>query len=264
MSVLLRNALLMLSLALSGFGCGDNTTTGRTVTLSTALVTDAELDGDFTSDSGWTIRLSSAAVSGAALYYFEGEPAFVLREKNLLEHFAGLFAPSVAHAHPGHYVAGSATGQMTTPFSALLSTKEQSLAKGEGVTGLYRSASFALGAAKAGKGLDKDDVAMAKGVATRGAETVYFEVHASFDDVSRSVSDGQVNGCVFDEVEVTDSGTVTVSIKPSVWFSLMDFSGVEPGTEDAPTQIDSGEVAQLAFALGVVQLSAYHFSFGPN
>jgi hypothetical protein len=258
-SLILSGALLVL-----GSCEGGATTSGREVTLHTALVADPELDGWFATESGWSVRLTRAAVSIGALYYFEGEPAFTRRAPDSIwQRFAALLGPSVARAHPGHYLQGRATGEMTEPSAVVLGTTPVALAPGRGITGHYRSGRFVLaepGADGDSAGLD-GNVAIAEGTATKGEQTVHFRLSATFGDVSRSVSEGQVNGCVFDEVEVQGDGGVTVTVEPRVWFNLVDFEDVAAGSEAEPTEVESGETAQLAFALGVVQLSAYRFSF---
>jgi hypothetical protein len=260
------NHVSLLALVTLAFAAGcdrASSTSGREVTLRTSLVADAELERTFDTQTGWSVRLSRAAVSLGALYYFEGEPAFVLRgPRSAWQRLAGLLRPSVARAHPGHYTEGDATGQMTEPQAVELSTTRQALADGRGVTGRYRSGRLVLAEAEDSQvdGLD-GHVALAEGVATKDEQTVHFRLAASFADVARSVSKGQVNGCVFEEAEVHGDGAVTVSIKPRVWFNLVDFSDVASGSEGEPTEIAAGETPQLAFALGVVQLSAYRFSF---
>lgn len=255
---------VLLTLGLAGCEDASDTTSGRQVKLQTALVADAELDDAFDIETGWSVRLTRAALSIGALYYFDGAPAFVQgRPRSVWQHITSLFGPSVARAHPGHYLAGGATGQMTEPRTFELSTTRASLPDGMGITGLYRSGRVVLAGADSDReiaGLE-GNVALAEGVATKGDQTVHFKVSAAFADVSRSVSKGEVNGCVFEEADVTGDGTVTLTIRPHVWFNLVDFSDVEPGSEDAPTEIAAGDTPQLAFALGVVQLSAYRFSF---
>jgi hypothetical protein len=75
------------------------------------------------------------------------------------------------------------------------------------------------------------------------------------------VTRGEVDGCEFKKTDVEEDGTVTLTFKPSIWFDLVDFSKVEPGTKDAPTEIPSGDIAQIGFTLGLVQLTAYNFSY---
>jgi hypothetical protein len=256
---------LPLSCALLACG-GSDTTTGRPVVLHTALQSDPEIAGAFATETGWTVQLNKAVFSVGALYYFDGEPAFVLHEQRpLWQRLARALGPSIAHAHPGHYLAGMALGQMTVPTPADLLAGKVVLPDGNGITGLYRSARLQLAAPTAGPGLTQlgGQVAVVEGVATKDDQTVYFKLSASFADVARSVTQGQVDGCLFDEVEVEEGGTVTVTVKPHIWFNLVDFTGVAPGAAGTPTEIAAGETAQIAFALGLVQLSAYHFIYGP-
>jgi hypothetical protein len=241
---------------------GSDSTTGREVLLHTQLRADPAVAGEFLSETGWTIKLSKALVSVGSLYYFDGEPAFVTREPpSLWKRFARLATPSIAHAHPGHYLAGDALGQMITPALGDLLAAGNPLPDGNGVTGLYRSARFKFSAPGAALGELAGQVARVQGVAKKADQVIYFELSASYEDVARSVSMGEVDGCVFDEQDVAEDGTVTVTVKPQIWFNLVDFSGVAPGTAAAPTRVPAGDTPQLAFALGVVQLSAYHFSY---
>jgi hypothetical protein len=221
--------LTVCSLA-TAVSCGSNTTTGHPVSLRTQVMADPEIDRAFNTETGWSVRVEKAAVSLAALYYFDGEPAFVLRTRPLLEQFAALFRPSIAHAHPGHYIAGSALGQMTRSFALELGSEPSALPEGIGVTGLYRSARVVLGPADNGDSAAlADDVATLTGTAEKDGVTVHFQLSASLADVTRSVSKGAVNGCVFDESEVEHDGTVTLSIKPHIWLNLVDFTEVESG-----------------------------------
>ncbi|MEY4514515.1 MAG: hypothetical protein RLZZ450_6637 [Pseudomonadota bacterium] len=263
-----RNAArLFVSLSCLLLACaGSDTTTGRPVLLHTAVQADAELAGPFPTETGWTVQLNRAELSIGALYYFDGEPAFVLRQQRpLWQRLARALGPSIAHAHPGHYLAGMALGQVITPQAADLFAGRVVLPDGNGITGLYRSARLTLAAPtnEPARSQLESQVAVVEGVATKGEQTVYFKLSASFGDVARSVSQGQVDGCAFDETEVEEDGTVTLTVKPHVWFNLVDFTGVAQGTATAPTEIAAGETPQIAFALGLVQLSAYHFFYGP-
>lgn len=243
--------------------CGEGGTTGgRPVALQTELRVSPEVMGPFTSETGWTVELTQAAVSIGALYYFDGPPAYVRApsRSRAIAHWLGL---STAHAHPGHYLAGMALGQMTTAAHADLLAGTTPLPTGEGITGDYRSARFTFAAPGADDALLRGHVAVARGVARKGAQTVHFSLHASFADVTKNVTDGAVEGCVFEAVEVTDDGRVTVTISPEVWFNLVDFAELTPGTAQAPAEAADGSTAQIAFSLGVVQLGAYRFSFTP-
>lgn len=254
---------LLLALLIGALACGGETTSGRQVTLRTQAQVAPESGGAFVTDTGWTVRLSRAVVSIGALYYFDGEPAFARRPApSFGRRMAALLGPSVAHAHPGHYLAGRALGQMTAPAFADLLAGPVMLPEGEGVTGRYRSARVVLAAplgesARAALGTS---VAAVEGVAQRGEQTVYFKLGADVVDVARGAREAQVEGCVFEEADVEDDGLVSVRIDPHVWLDLVDFAEVVPGNADAPTQVPRGHTAQLGFALGVAQLSAYRFS----
>jgi hypothetical protein len=224
---------------------------------------------EFISAEGWRVKLDKAAVAVGALYYFDGEPAVVRRdapERGALERFAMLFE-GVAHAHPGHYQAGAALGQMLEPASVDLFSMPARLAQGNGVTGSFRSARFmfaqkAVGAAARELG---GNVALVEGTATKVGDATGTEIHfrmtADFADITANVTGGEVDGCEFAPADVQTDGTVTLTLKPSVWFDLVDFAGVPPGTSEAPTDVPKSDVAQIGFALGLVQLTAYRFAF---
>jgi hypothetical protein len=265
--MLIKASWLWLSLCCALCACGgSDTTTGRLVLLHTVLQSDPELTGAFATETGWTVQLDKAVLSLGSLYYFDGEPAFVLRAPAPpWQRLARALGPSLAHAHPGHYLAGMALGQMIVPTSVDLFAGRVVLPDGSGVSGVYRSARLQLSAPTREPALSQlgGQVAVVEGVAKKDDLTVYFQLSASFADVARSVTQGQVDGCPFDEVEVAEDGTVALTVKPHVWFNLVDFTGVAPGTAAAPTEIAAGETPQIAFALGLVQLSAYHFFYGP-
>ncbi len=255
-------------------GCGSssdagNKTTGARVALHTVVAADPEINSAFTTSFGWNVTLTKAAVAIGALYYFDGPPAFVRftpPKLTPLERFEKFLGLGIAYAHPGHYQAGDAMGQMVTPSSFdLFSAQPGTLGDGEGVTGTFRSARFVFAKSPTGPATDALDghIAIAEGSATKAdgssPSPIYFRVTADFADVAKSVSEGQVDGCEFKETAVQGNGTVHLAIRPSIWFSFVDFSTVAPGTASAPTTLAAGEKPQVGFALGLVQLTAYHF-----
>lgn len=244
------------------FGCGDSTpasTAGKRIVLHTAVVPDASFSA-FTTGFGWNVVLTRAAVSAQALYYFDGPPPTAHRSPSRRETIERLFGLGTAWAHPGHYQAGTALGQviLASPVAIDLFAPT-ALAAGDGVTGTYRSARFSLAQVAPSSAALSGHIALAEGKATKndgsGAE-VYFRLIADYDDLSKSVVNGAVDGCVFDEVDVRGDGTVTVQVKPSVWLNLVDFSAIAPGTEAVPT-----ETKDAGFSQGVTQLSAYRFAY---
>jgi hypothetical protein len=82
----------------------------------------------------------------------------------------------------------------------------------------------------------------------------FFRLVADSVDIAGSVQNGAVDGCVLDETDVTQNGTIHLEVKPSIWLNLVDFSLMDPGSADHPT-----EARSAGFSQGVTQLSAYAF-----
>jgi hypothetical protein len=250
--------------------CGadsSDSTGGRRVVLHTR-VEAAEDASEFVTAAGWSVKLDRALLSTGALYYFDGAPPLAFRKKEstgeLAQRWLGL---GVAHAHPGHYQAGNALGQMLESSSVDLLDGPVSLADGDGVTGTYRSARFSFVAPPTGPHADALDghAALVEGVAEKdGEEPRVFRAIADLADIEQSAAEGHVDGCVLDEVTVEGDGTVTVVVTPRVWFNLVDFSVLEPGSTDVPTEFPAGSQPKVAFSQGLAQLSAYHFSYQPD
>jgi len=255
---------LLLLLVSAAAACSEETT-GRTVVLHTRLTTDLPADATVTTNLGWTVTVKKAVVSSGAFYYFDGEPAFTMapRRSRWRRALAALSPMGTAWAHPGHYVAGSARGQMLMPYSEDLMTGPVDLPDGNGITGTVRSGMFSFAAPAAGPAVDRlnGHIAAVEGAATKNGTTINFALTADLSDVTRNARDGAVTGCAFAEADVEGDGTVTATVKPKIWFDLVDFSELAPGTPEAPTVADASTTAYIAFSLGLVQLSAYQFAY---
>lgn len=261
---LLSLAALTLSLAACSSDAKD-TTGGKRVVLATRVEASSNIADEFTTGTKWNVTLTSARLAIGGLYYFDGKPAFAMNERRRppLERLRNFFI-GTAYAHPQHYVAGNALGEMVEPSSVDL-FRGADLADGDGVTGTFRSGRLVLPERVVGPAAEDLDghIATATGVATKDDQTVYFSVSADLSDIEETSPKAEIDGCVFDEVDVSADGTVTLTVKPSTWFNLVDFAAIESGTEDAPTEIARGDVAHKAFSLGVAQLTAYHFEYTP-
>jgi hypothetical protein len=252
--------LAVLLLACSG---GGGTTAGKRVVLHTAATADPVTKTGFTTGFGWDVTLDRAAVALSALYYFDGPPPTAMwKAPGLRERLFSLFV-STAWAHPGHYQAGTALGQMilTRPVALdLFAPAIAALPDGDGVTGTYRSARFVLPSAAPADPVLAGHVALAEGKASKhdgsSSQPIFFRLVADYADISASINNGAVDGCVLDEVDVTDDGTITVEIRPTIWLNLVDFSKIDPGQAATPT-----EARSAGFSQGVTELSAYHFSY---
>jgi hypothetical protein len=239
-------------------------TGGKAVRLHTRVEVSEEATAPFTSAVGWSVTLSKAVVSAGPFYYFDGTPPLVLRERHDGWQYAARFLGlGLAHAHPGHYQAGNAMGQMLESVSVDLFDGPVELPDGEGVSGIYRSARFSfLDPAGSGSGALEGHVALAEGVAEKdGAAPRYFRAFADLKGIEKSASQGHIEGCEFEEVDVEADGTVTVTVNPKIWFDLVDFSEAAEGSVESPADLPDDSQPQLAFVLGTTQLSAYKFRF---
>lgn len=261
--------------ALVACSSDSDSTTGKRITLHTTASGDATAKSTFTTGFGWDVTLTKAAVATSGVYYFDGPPPTALwraspRKKGWSDYFI-----KSAWAHPGHYQAGTALGQvvLAAPVTIDVLGAQVTLQDGDGVTGTYRSARFVIPQAPAGADpVLGTHIAVAEGKAVlhgtaadpdagtgdagASAGPIYFRLIADFADISASIQNGAVDGCVLDETVVTDNGAINVEVIPRVWLNLVDFSKIAPGTEAAPT-----EARDAGFSQGVTQLSAYHFTY---
>jgi len=257
------------ALSLTGSGCGDSleegATSGKRVVLETRVESAEDLAVPSVNARGWTISWGRVLVSVSALYYYDGAPPSLARSvpSPAWKRWVGI---PVAHAHPGHYQAGNAMGQMLTASSFDLAQGTSALSAGEGVTGTYRSGSVLFGSPAQGiHAADLGaDVILVEGTASQGAETRMFRARASAADVTNASGTVGVDGCVFQEASVQGDGTVVLRVSPSVWMDQVDFTDV-PVSSGTPVDLPAGGPAQQAFTLlGVTRASAYVFSFEPD
>lgn len=258
---------LGLGLAVAAEGCSahsGNATGGKRVLLHTRVTVDKAALRKFTSTIGWDITLSAAAISGGPFYYFDGVPPLARRDEQRTWQYAARFLGlGRAYAHPGHYQAGNAMGQMLASSSADLLAGVASFPDGDGVSGVYRSARFTL-AQSSGPAAEplRGHVAMAAGIAERAGDRArYFRAFADSSEVAEHVRNGEVEGCELEEADVQADGTITARVDPRVWFELVDFTNVAEGGPESPSAFAADSDAQLGFVLGVSQLSAYTFSY---
>jgi hypothetical protein len=104
-------------------------------------------------------------------------------------------------------------------------------------------------------------IATATGSATKDSTMIYFTVNSDYADIAENAANGEIDGCILDGGRVTGDAQITATVDMKVWFNLADFTGIAPGTADAPTVLAATDQPYKAFALGVEQLSAYHFSY---
>jgi len=256
------------ALALGLTACsGSGATAGKRVTLKTRL-TSSEAAAPFTNAMGWTVALSRAAIATGAFYYYDGAPIFSWsppRARGPIERLARLLAVRTAHAHPGHYVAGQAMGQMTEAFSADARAGDAAYPDGSGVTGVYRSARFTFGAGGVGPAASVlgAHVAVLEGTATKGAARRVFRATLDVKDVVDAKGQPFLEGCELREVTVEGDGTVAVNVRPTVWFDQVDFEKLAESADGQPVDVPGDSTAFNALTRGMKSSSAYVFTFTP-
>lgn len=243
---------------------GDDSTTGKRLTHATQITLGPEASSAITNSYGWSITLSRVDLSVGALRYFDGAPvtARLDRPRPLLERLARWAIPE-AHAHPGHYAPGSAMGEMVEATSVELVAGPARLADSAAVSGSYRSATFAFGAPPAGPlaGELGDAVVLVEGLAEREGEERPFRAAALAADVLDTEGEPEVEGCVFEEADVQESGAIIVLVKPGVWLDQIDFSVVPASADGEPVDLDPEATPHRAFTRGLKKGTAYVFSY---
>lgn len=261
LSVLASTGALAAALCIEA--CGSDEAGGHRVVLDTRVepVVGAE---SFTTARGWNVTLTRALLSTGPFYYFDGAPPLVRLLRRRVPSVRQVLGLAEAFAHPGHYEAGEALGQMLQPWSVDLLAGAAELPPGDGVTGLYRSASFSLTSPPEGPMAGELDghAALVAGTAQRdGSEPLRFVATADLADIERSAANGYIDGCELEEIDVEGDGRVTVRVTPKIWFDWVDFAELKPDPGGAPVEFAADSQPKIAFALGLAQLSAYEFSF---
>jgi hypothetical protein len=141
-----------------------------------------------------------------------------------------------AWAHPGHYVAGAALGELLQPVEVDLLAPETPWGDAAAVTGTYGSAQATLGA----KGF------RLQGSAVKGAQTVVFDT----GDVMSSTA---IEGIPFAHVMDTSGGQVRIAVDLAAILSRVDFAQVGAGA----SPLDGTSPAFNGFVRGVKDSSAY-------
>lgn len=239
----------------------------KPITLSTTALTEEGVNEPLTNAVGWSVQLSKATISIGALYYFDGAPIFSYRYKeNRHDKMLRFIGIGIAHAHPGHYQAGNALGQMLEDSSVDLVKTENTLPDGDGITGTYRSARFTFASPAQGPFASQlgDHLIVFEGEATKDTSTINFRFEIDEQDVLDSYGKPELEGCTIEgEPVVSNNGTMTIVFRPSIWFDQVDFVDVTPASNERIT-VDRENRAFKALARGLKKGDGYRFRFTPK
>lgn len=266
MKILLRAAsslaLAFAVLVAAPIACNDegSGTTGRRIALDVTIAASPESKG-FTNAKGWTISLTKAVVATGALYFYDGEPLFAGASTSP-RRFKGIVRS--AFAHPGHYVAGNAKGEMRTSSSADL-LAGATLGSGDGVSGVVRSATFAFSSPATGPVAAElgGSVIVLEGSATRGAERRVFRAEIAAEEMEDAKGTLAIEGCPFAATDMQGDGTVTVTVDLPMWLQHVDLAEVPASTDGRPALLDAG-LAKNQLVRSAKGARSYRFAFAPR
>lgn len=253
-------SLLALVAACSDDAVASGSTTGRRIRVHVDVAATPDARDAFTLGSGHAVTLTRASLAIDAVQLFDGPPAVARAHAPRRRWTSWLLG--TAHAHPGHYQAGSALGEVTSPGVFELLAGPAPLGDGDGVTGVFRSGRVAISASAGATSLSGAS-AVVEGTATKDGATLVFRLLATRAELDKSLTAGRVDGCPFAERDATGDLSVTLTISPRTWLTFVDLTGVTGGTASAPLTLGPESPQGVAFAVGVAQLSAYRFAAAP-
>jgi hypothetical protein len=234
---------------------GEGGTSGKRIALTVKVAGSPEATAPFTNAQGWTIMLSKALAATGALYYYDGATILSMSAPPRrspaprLWHAVHDVVERTAFAHPGHYVPGEARGEYLAPSSVDLRT-ETVLGRGDGVSGIVRSATFSFGSPAAGPFAAQlgTHVVVLEGTATKAAETRVFRAEIDAADVRDARSQPAVEGCPFAETDMQKDGVVTLTVKIAQWFDQVELDAVPKSEDGAPVAIPKTATSPAASA----------------
>lgn len=249
----------MLSASL-GTSC-TSTTAEKRVSYATRIVAADAVEAPIVNAYGWSLMLTKAAVSVGPLYYWNGSPSFA---SNTPKNDFRFFGIRSAFAHPGHYIAGDAMGEMLTPSSVDLALGEATLPSGAGVSGIYRSARFTFADKPVGDavGALEGHVVVLEGEGTKDTMTRHFRAELDVADMLDASGEPRVEGCAFEgEPDVQADGTITIRVVMSLWLDQLELDAIPESADGKPVLLPRDSTAFRAIQRGVRKAAALQFQY---
>ena len=266
-----RAFTLMLGTALAGgvAACGLSGTGGRGITfrmgLRTALAPGATVPGEFTTDTGWHVRLSSGLMVLGPIYLFENASPLQARAP-ALRRLGEWLLPS-ARAHEGDFFAGGRVlGEWDREVVYDLLTgggEARVLGRSPGIAGLARSFSLLLqppsralgaeGAALGGRSV------LLEGTAFRQEQRVPFRVALDFPPPLEL----QRVDFVPIEAELEDEGLFVVEVQPHRWFEGAHFDRLQVPPGGAPVEVLPETQVHRALSVNLRRYTAFAGKWEP-
>ena len=231
----------MSSLALSG--CGSEAER-RTFPVEVT----ATLPGG-ANERGWTVTLESAHMSVGPVRFFEGR-VLLSRRAPRFDWYS--LIGGTAQAHPGHYVAGDALGEVLTTATVDLLTGA-TLGDASAVTGEYGSMELTLAAPTAST--DAAGVLGGHAVRVRGTARNGDGGSVRFDAVTNLRA--PVAGVRFEKSLGMEAGRVRIAVDLGKWLGRIDFATAADPDADGVYTFPAGSQALNALGRGVEDTTTY-------
>ncbi|MBZ4396502.1 hypothetical protein [Myxococcus sp. AS-1-15] len=258
------------ALAAGGSACGLSGTGGRGIVfhmgLRTALAPEATQLGEFTTDTGWGVRLTSARMVLGPIYLFENASPLQQQARGVLRSLMDVLVPT-AHAHDGDFFSGGTVlgeWDREVVFDLLAQGDARVLGRSPGIAGRARSFSLLLqppsrALGDEGAALQGHSVLM-EGTAFRGEQRVPFRVALDFPPPVEL----QRVDFVPIEADLDDDGLFVVEVRPHQWFQGAHFDRLPPSTEGLPVDVTPETQVHRALSVNVRRFTAFSGAWEPG
>jgi len=247
---------LLLGSALAGTACGLSGTGGRGITfrmgLRTALAPGETVPGEFTTDTGWRVRLASGRMVLGPIYVFENPSPLQAR-------LARWLLPT-AHAHEGDFFSGGRVlgeWDREVVFDLLEDGGGvRELGRSPGIAGVARSFSLLLQPPSTAVG---EHSVLLEGTAFRGEQRVPFRVALDFPP---PVALQRVD-FVPVEAELDDEGLFVVELQPHRWFDGTHFDRLGAPSGGGTVEVTPETQVHRALSVNVRRYTAFAGTWEP-
>lgn len=267
-----RAFLLFMGAALVGGGsaCGLSGTGGRGIVfrmaLRTALAPGAAQVGELTTDTGWSVRLTSARMVLGPIYLFENPSPLQAQTRGVFKSLLNALVPT-AHAHDGDFFSGGTVlgeWDREVVFDLLAGGEAQVLGRSPGIAGRARSFSLLLQPPSRALGDEAASLQghsmLLAGTAFRGEARVPFRVALDFPP---PVELQRVDFVPID-ADLDDDGLFVVEARPHQWFEGAHFDRLTLPADGSPVDITPETQVHRALSVNVRRFTAFSGAWEPE
>ncbi|MBJ6764896.1 hypothetical protein JGU66_29380 [Myxococcaceae bacterium JPH2] len=239
-----QQATCALALGLTSLGCGS---AEERLTFPVEVMA-VPMTGP--NEKGWSVTPESLFVSMGPVRFFEGR-VLISRRAPRFDWYS--LIGGTANAHPGHYIAGDALGEVLTTHTVDLLSGPVVLGDANAVTGDYGSLELTLTPPTAST--DATGALTGHAVHVRGTARNADGGSVRFDatvDLPKAIE-----GIRFERTMKKESGRVRIAVDLKTWLGRIDFATVAAAGPDGLSHFPAESQAQNALTRGVEDTSAY-------